>query len=106
VKTPLMNSECGGRADGLKRKEVITMTNLAIRRILNLADTFKALTIYKDTDAGFCEFGFGDVYRLAKYFSYEQAQSVNYKAVYFDGTKRRDGMLTIKRNGDFTFTPT
>ncbi len=82
------------------------MTNLAIRRILNLADTFKALTIYKDTDAGFREFSFGDVYMLAKYFSTEPAQSVNYKAVHFDGTYRQDGMLTIKRNGDFTFSPT
>ena len=81
------------------------MTNLAIRRILNLADTFKALTIYKDTDAGFREFGFGDVYRLAKYFSCEPAQSVNYKAVHYENHVRRDGILTINRNGDFTFTP-
>lgn len=81
------------------------MTNLEIYRILNLADTFKALRIYKDTPDGFREFGFGDVYKLSNYFSLEPAQSVNYKAVIYDGRHHRDGMLTIKRNGDFTFIP-
>lgn len=82
------------------------MTNLAIYRILNLADTFKALRIYKDTPDGFREFGFGDVYKLSNYFCTEPAQSVNFKAVCYDGCRRKDGMLTIKRNGDFTFMPT
>lgn len=81
------------------------MTNLAIYRILDMADKFKALRIYKDTPDGFREFGFGDMHRLTKYFCTEPAQSVNYKAVHYENHVRRDGILTINRNGGFTFTP-
>ena len=82
------------------------MTNLAIYRILNIPDILKVARIYKDTDAGFTEFGFGWAHKLTKYFSTEPADAVNYKAVWYDGHIRRNGTLTVKRNGDWTFIPT
>ena len=79
------------------------MTHLAEMRIYNMPDLFKVARIYKDTNAGFTEFGFGWAHRLVKYFYTEPAEAVNYKAVWYDGHIRRNGVLTVKRNGDFNF---
>lgn len=81
------------------------MTNLAIYRILNLPERLNALHIYKDTDLGFTEFGFGWAYKLTKYFECDPAKSVNYPAVHYENHVRRDGILTVNRDGDFTFVP-
>lgn len=78
---------------------------LAALRILDLPEKLNAVQIFKDTDKGFCEFSFGWAYNLNKYFDAEPASAVNYKACMYDGHTRRNGTLTVKRNGDFTFTP-
>lgn len=81
------------------------MTNLAIARIYNLPDTLNALNIFKCSTEGFSEFKFGWARVLVMYFISEKASAVNYPACIWDGHTRRNGTLTVKRNGDFTFIP-
>lgn len=81
------------------------MTNLAIARILNMPNILKVARIYKDTDEGQAEFKSDWALDLTVYFSLDPAKSVNYKAVWYDGHIKRNGTLTVKRTGDFTFVP-